>query len=270
VSIGRTTQRALVLEAEYAPALGGQVAAAFTWNRTEDNSTFNCCIARTASLFTPVKNDPRDLSGSWGPSDLDFRHKVSVYGELPSWRGVRIGARYVGNTGRPFSLVVNGDINGDGYSGNDLAFVFDPNDPSTPPAIAASMQRVLDNEESVARDYVRRSLSRIADRNGGHAPWVGRMDVRAAFTLPLGDRSVELTADVFNFLNLLDSDWGGQALLPQGISASNPISQQLPLLNVVGFDQATRRYTYTVNESVGVLRTRGDPYQIQLGARYQF
>jgi hypothetical protein len=81
---------------------------------------------------------------------------------------------------------------------------------------------------------------------------------------------VEVTLDVFNFANLLSSEWGGQRLLPQGISASNPISQQLALLNVVGFDPATRRYRYTVNESVGMLRKRGDPYQIQLGARYSF
>ncbi len=271
VSNGSATQRALVLGVDYAPGIGGRLTTAFTWNRTTDNSTFNCCIARTASLFTPVKNDPRDLSGSNGPSDFDFRYKLSVYGELPAWKGVRVGARYVGSTGRPFSLVVNGDINGDGYSGNDLAFVFDPDDPDTPAAVAAAMQRLLDNEESVARDYIRRSLGRIADRNGGRAPWVGRMDVRTAVSVPISStRSVEFTADIFNFLNLLNSNWGGQALLPQGISASNPISQQLPLLNVVGFDQATRRYSYTVNESVGVLRTRGDPYQIQLGLRYRF
>ena len=68
--------------------------------------------------------------------------------------------------------------------------------------------------------------------------------------------------------NLLNSKWGGQYLLPQGISASNPTTQQLQLLNVVGFDQATQRYRYTVNENVGVLRKQGNPYQIQLGVRY--
>ncbi|MEQ1856697.1 MAG: carboxypeptidase regulatory-like domain-containing protein [Longimicrobiales bacterium] len=270
VSTGETTQRALVLQADVTPPFGGHLTTAFTFNRTIDNSTFNCCIARTASLFTPVKNDPRDVSDSEGPSDFNFAHKLTVYGELPGWNGLRVGARYVGSTGRPFSLVVNGDINGDGYSGNDLAFVFDPNDPTTPPPIAASMQRILDNEQSVARDYIRESLGRIADRNGGHAPWVGRMDVRAAYTLPTRGHAVELTADIFNFANLLNSDWGGQALLPQGISASNPISQQLPLLNVVGFDQLTQTYSYTVNENVGVLRTRGDPFQIQVGLRYAF
>ena len=33
----------------------------------------------------------------------------------------------------------------------------------------------------------------------------------------------------------------------------------------VGFDRATRRYS--VNQNVGVLRNRGDPYQIQLALR---
>ena len=269
VSSGRSTQRALVVRAQVTPPRGGLISLSATWNRTTDNSTFNCCIARTASLFTPVESDPRDLSGSLGPSDFDYRWKVTGYAESPTWNGLRLGVRYVGNTGRPFSLVVNGDINGDGYSGNDLAFVFDPDDSSTPTAVAESMRRILANEESVARDYIADNLGRIADRNGGHAPWVQRVDVRVSATLPaIRGQRVEVTADIFNFLNLVNSDWGGQYLLPQGISASNPISQQLALLNVVGFDQTTRRYVYTVNENVGMLRKRGDPFQIQLGVRY--
>ena len=47
-------------------------------------------------------------------------------------------------------------------------------------------------------------------------------------------------------------------------------AQRVPLLNVAGFDQATRRYAYTVNENLGVLTRGRDPYRIQLGARYAF
>ena len=50
---------------------------------------------------------------------------------------------------------MNGDINGDEATSNDLAFVFDPANPSTPAAIAASMRKVLDNPRNVARDYLR-------------------------------------------------------------------------------------------------------------------
>jgi hypothetical protein len=42
------------------------------------------------------------------------------------------------------------------------------------------------------------------------------------------------------------------------------------LLNVTGFDQATRRYRYTVNENFGVLTRAGTPYQIQVSLRYLF
>ena len=268
VSTGRARARTAIVDGSLAVPRGGQVHGSYTYNRTRDQSTFSCCIARTASLLTPVKSDPRDLSGSWGPSDYDFRHKVTAFADLPVGWGVTLGARYVGASGRPFSLTVNGDINGDDYSGNDLAFVFAPDDPSTPPDIAAAMRRILDNKNSVARDYIRHNLGRIADRNAGSAPWTNRVDVRGAKRFALGRQGVELVVDVYNFANLLNPKWGGQFLLPQGISASNPTTQQLQLLNVVGFDQATKRYRYTVNENVGVLRKRGDPYQIQLGVRY--
>ena len=271
VSTGRARSRSAVVEGAVALPRGGQARASYTYNRSRDNSTFSCCIARTASLLTPVKSDPRDLSGSWGPSDYDFRHKAMVYADVPLGFGVTLGARYVGASGRPFSLTVNGDINGDDYASNDLAFVFDPDDPNTPPDVAAAMRRLLANERSIARDYVRANLGRIADRNAGTAPWTHRVDVRVAKRVTtLGSQAAELIVDVYNFANLLDSRWGGQYLLPQGISASNPTTQQLPLLNVVGFDQVTRRYRYMVNESVGVLRKRGDPYQLQLGLRYVF
>ncbi len=271
VSTGRARERSAILEGVYALPQGASVRASFTWNDSRDNSTFNCCIARTASLFTPVKGDPRDISGSWGPSDYDFRHKITALVALPAWHGFVASARYVGTTGRPFSLVVNGDINGDDYTGNDLAFIFDPDDSRTPSDVAAAMRRVLANTQSVARDYIARSLGRVADRNGGHAPWSERIDMRLAksFAIVAGQQA-ELTIDVYNVANLLNANWGAQYLLPQGISASNPLSQQLALLNVVGFDQTTRTYRYTVNEKIGVLAKRGDPYQLQIGVRYRF
>jgi hypothetical protein len=39
---------------------------------------------------------------------------------------------------------------------------------------------------------------------------------------------------------------------------------------VVGFNQTTRQYTYTVNENFGVLQKAGNPYQLQLSARYRW
>ncbi len=271
VSIGEANQRSVVAEAALRLPAGGSAWLSYTWNRARDNSTYGCCLARTATTFTAIQGDPRDLSGSWGPSDLDFRHKVVVAASSPEIWGFRLGARYVGLNGRPFSAVVNGDINGDESNANDLAFVFNPDDPATPPDIAAAMRRLLDNRDNVAAGYLRENLGRIATRNGAFAPWNSRVDVRLSKRIgTFRGQAAELVVDVFNFANLLDRDWGGQYLLPQGISNQNPVVQRVPLLNVIGFDQTTRRYVYSVNESFGVLQKQGDPYQIQVGVRYEF
>jgi hypothetical protein len=80
----------------------------------------------------------------------------------------------------------------------------------------------------------------------------------------------EIGLDIFNVANLLNHNWGAEYDLPVGISNQNPVIQRLPLLNVVGFNQATKQYVYTVNENFGVLQKAGNPYQIQLAIRYGF
>lgn len=270
-NIGKGHDLSAILEAAIRPTKNSLLSIAYSYNNAEDNSTYGCCLARTATAFTAIKGDPRDLSGSWGPSDLSYVNKLVVAGSFPPLYGFVFTVRYVGASGRPFSAVVNGDINGDESNGNDLAFIFDPDNPSTPANIAASMRKVLDNPDNVAREYLQENLGQIASRNGARAPWSSRLDVRLARAFHIhGPQALEVSVDVFNFLNLLNNDWGGQYLLPVGISTQNPVLQRIPLLNVVGFDQATQEYRYTVNENFGVLQKQGDPFVIQLGARYIF
>jgi len=159
---GDGRQHAEIIEGAAALPLGGMLNVSYTHNQSRDNTTFGCCLARTSTTFTAIKSDPRLLSDSWSPSDIDFRHKIVVAGSLPTAWGLRIGGRYVGTNGRPFSATVNGDINGDEATSNDLAFVFDPANASTPAAVAASMRKVLDNLDNVARDYLRANLGHIA------------------------------------------------------------------------------------------------------------
>ena len=263
------TDRAVIIDAALTLPGNSRVDVSFTRNHANDNTTFGCCLARTATTYSAIPGDPRDLSGSWGPSDTDVRSKLVLSGTLPEFRGVHIGARYVGMTGRPISAIVNGDINGDEASGNDLAFVFDPDDPGTPKAVADAMRRVLANPRNVAREYLRANLGKIATRNGAFAPWTERIDLRATRDIrTTHGQWLSIGLDVFNVANLLNAQWGGEYQLPVGISNQNPVVQRLPLLNVVGFDQVTRRYTYTVNENFGVLQKSGAPYQIQLSVRY--
>jgi len=143
-------QRSVVVQGSWLTPGNASIEGSYTWNRTYDNSSFNCCIART-SVFTPIKDDPRDLSASWGPSDYDFRHKAVVSAISPELWGFRLSARYVGQTGQPISAVISGDVNGDDIANNDLAFVFDPDDAATPAGLRDGMRTVLNNP--VAQRY---------------------------------------------------------------------------------------------------------------------
>jgi hypothetical protein len=268
---GEGRQRSAILEAAASLPRGVSVTSSYTYNSARDNTTFGCCLARTSTTFTAIKSDPRDISSAWGPSDVDFRHKVVVAGAMPIAWGFKLGGRYVGANGRPFSATVNGDINGDEATSNDLAFVFDPNDASTPATIAASMRKVLANPANIARDYLQENLGHIASRNGVFAPWTERIDLRLTKSIAtVRGQFAEIGLDVFNVANLLNKNWGAEYQLPIGISNQNPVVQRIPLLNVTGFNQTTRQYVYSVNENFGVLQKGGNPYQVQLAVRYGF
>lgn len=255
-------QRAFVLDGRVRLWREAFLQGSYTYNASRDNSSYNCCIAVSAS-FTPVRSDPRDLSGSWGPSNTDFRHKVVLFGALPEAWGFQLSGRYVGISGTPFSALVAGDVNGDDpNNNNDLAMVFDPQDPRTSATVAAAMQAVLDNPRNVAGDYLRDHLGQIASRNGAATPFSGRVDLRLARAIPtVRGQAAELTVDVFNFDNLLRRDWGAQWIVP---------GANQTLLSIAGFDPATRRYTYNVNRNFGQPVKQGDPYLMQLGLRYRF
>lgn len=260
VGQSRLEQRSLVLQGAVTLPRQSSASLSYTRNDTKDNSSFNCCVALT-STFSQNSGDPRRLQDAWGPSEDGFRDKFVAAFLLPRVWGVRVTGSYVGLSGRPFSLVVNGDVNGDGTANNDLAFIFDPNDPATPADIAVSMRKVLDNPASRARDYIANNLGRIAPRNAGQSRFRGRTDLRVARDFgTVRGQAIELTLDLFNVENLLNRKWGGEYNLGG--------AQQL--YAVSGFNQTTRRYTYRVNENVGTAVKSGTPYQIQLGARYRF
>lgn len=260
--VGESTleQRSVVLQGAITLPRQSSLSLSYTRNDTRDNSSFNCCVALT-STFSQNTGDPRRLGDAWGPSEDSFRDKFVAAFLLPRVWGFRVTGSYVGISGRPYSVVINGDVNGDGTANNDLAFVFDPNDASTPADIAAGMRKVLDNPNNRARDYIADNLGRIAPRNGGWSPFRGRTDLRVARDIAtVRGQAVELTLDLFNVENLLNRKWGGEYNLGG--------AQQL--YAVSGFNQTTQRYTYRVNENVGTAVKSGTPYQIQLGARYRF
>jgi hypothetical protein len=261
VSVGRLEQKAFTFEMGASPYRDAALNFSYTLNNTRDNSTYNCCVSGSA-LNTTNSGDPNNLGSLWGQSDADFRHKLVAFGALPAIWGFKISARYVGASGTPLSLVTSRDVNGDASPlANDLAFIFDPMNPATPTAIATGMQTLMDNPKSIVAQYLRDNVGTIAKRNAIYNPWQQRLDLRLSKTFrTFGGQNAEFTLDVFNLPNLLNSNWG----------ANYTGGSRQTLLNVVGFDQTTRRYRYNVNQNAGVLLKSGNPYQMQAGMAYRF
>ncbi|GMQ27884.1 TonB-dependent receptor [Algoriphagus confluentis] len=261
VSEGRNNTFTVVLDGTFRYYRDGQITASYTWNDSKDNTSYNGNVANSATLFQAVIDDPRDLS-RMSYSNGQFRNKVVLYGTLPTFKGITVGVRYSGLGGTRYSMIVNGNVNGDFVNTNDLAFVFDPNDPGMSETMAAGMQEILDNPDNLSREYLLRSLGKVAERNGGENGFFGFWDIRVAkkFFLNGSKRSgFELGADIFNVANMLNKEWG----------TSKNLGNQT-LMTLRNFDPVNQQYVYQLNPNVGVANPGGTPFQVQISGRIFF
>ncbi|UFH55805.1 TonB-dependent receptor [Spirosoma sp. KNUC1025] len=270
-SEGRVNQFAAVVDATWQYFRDGEITASYTWNDTRDNVTYNGNVANTATLVLPVKDDPRNLSNVTY-SDNQFRNKVVVYGTLPSFFGVTLGFRYTGIGGTRYSLLSGANTNADFVATNDLAFVFDRNNPEVAANVRTGLQALLDNPAASQslKNYINAYSGRIAERNGGINGFYGVLDIRALKRFRFGKNyALEFSVDVFNFTNLLRRDWGTnkslgtQALYALSVPATSTTAA------IPGFTASVPQYNYRVNNT-GAVTPSGDPFQVQLGARFSF
>jgi hypothetical protein len=179
-------------------------------------------------------------------------------------------------SGVPFTPRVIGDINGDGDSGNDRAFI--PNPATTADtSLARQMNELLAAAPSAARKCLTSQLGRMAGASNCAMPWQFRMDVNASLSppssWPYSDR-LRVTFNTMNASGGLVRLLGLQSTpLGQSTLSTSPINT---LLYVTGFDPATQSYKYRVNQTFGQaqnygsLRQRFAPLQMQVGMEYKF
>ncbi len=249
VSDGKVNQFSFVVDTSYRYWKDGEITASYTWSDIKDNTSYNGNVANSATLSTMVASDPRDLS-KMTYSDNQFRNKVVIYGNSPTIAGFTIGIRYSGIGGTRFSLTTGGNVNGDFVDSNDLAYIF-PN----------LTQTLVDNPEvgQALKDYITDYNNKIAERNGGKNGFYGVWDLRVAKKIKFEKiGAFELSVDIFNVANLLNREWG-----------VNKSYGTMSLYRISGFDPATKQFKYSLNTS-GLEPLSGNPYQIQVGAKYSF
>jgi hypothetical protein len=234
------------------------------------------------------------LSENTGISQFDIPNKVLIAGTYTApWKTwqTNVSMIYVGISGIPFDYVSTGrgavgDMNGDGVIGNDLVYV--PKDARDPnemrfanevvngQLITAATQAQLFEQFINGQSCLNESRGSILPRNSCRSPWQTNMNVTIEQSLPtVMGKTLSLRLDVFNFLNLINHDWG-KIKLP----SNSPSFNDQSLVTVVGQTQDTLtnnvlntqpifnfvpantvRWTSTVIPSY---------YQIQLSARLGF
>jgi hypothetical protein len=196
--------------------------------------------------FASTSADP--LSIAWSRSPLDSRHQFVYTLSYNLADIVRLNWYGALRSGTPYTPIVAGDINGDGFA-NDRAFIADPSR-AADTALATGMRGLLASGSGSARACLREQLGRIADRASCQGPWSAAANLTLLVN-PLKVRlpqRANLAFQISNPLTAADVLLHGENKLHGWGQAAVPANQ---LLFVRGFDATTRRYRYEVNQRFG-------------------
>ena len=144
-------------------------------------------------------------------SDFLVRHRIlghlSYSFNYDSKSALTISLFYEGRSGNGFSYMYRDDANGDGVRGNDLAYI--PKSKSDLSSNVSAEEWAKIDAFINSDDALKDARGGIFERNSAAALWSDRFDLRVAQKIPtFGLQNFEITIDIINVLNLLNSDWG--------------------------------------------------------------
>jgi len=249
-------------------ARGAEVRASYGFTRSRDRMSapddFIFYNLQYAALDGTLER--RNLT----TSEYEVPHKITALISANFPFGVRGTLIYQGYSGNPYSFTVDGDANADGigtpyfnYTHNDLVYV-----PAGPADITLADQADWTKLESLiqSESCLSRQRGAILRRNSCRNPWVNATSLRLSKAVSLGGtRGVELTADLFNVLRLLNADWGVVRTRASYFGGS------ADLLQLAGYDPARDRGIYRVLDAPTVqIDEVASRWRVQLSARYTF
>ena len=216
----------------------------FTWS-----ATYTYLHTREqVSGFSSTDGNPLEriwATGGQGPHQISYTFRYNLFNAAAiTWQGSF-------RSGNAYTPMIIGDVNGDGYF-NDRAFVYSPTS-GTDTTLASAMSQLLAHTSGSARDCLQRQIGHIAERNSCRGPWSSGASIqlsldRAKFRMP---QRANVSFSLNNPLAAADLAINHSGHL-QGWGQS--FSPDQSLLYVRGFDPATKRYTYEVNQRFGVTR----------------
>jgi hypothetical protein len=177
--------------------------------------------------------------------------------------GHNVALFYSVQSGAPFSVLMQGDPNKDGYATNDLIYV-----PESGEDIILQGATLEQFEAFLGWTGLDKYRGQVAPRNSATAPWNRWLDFHYDVELPIKVIRTQFTFDILNLLNLIDKDKGAIKYVS---------NQSFTPINYAGTDSATGKpiyktaFTNSLDEgkawSTNDLRSR---WQLKFGLRLSF
>jgi Carboxypeptidase regulatory-like domain len=254
---------------------GVEFIAAYTYSKSLDVMSMTSDI--TSSNFQFGALDGTIANRNLRTSSFDRPNKVSISGTVNGPFGSRFSLIYNGLSGTPFTYVVSGDANADGVFGNDLVYVprnraditMDGNGGAAGVGTAAQQDSVynLFNKYIINEPCLENNRGRLAPRNSCRNPWQNFLNARLSWAIPtLSGHTLEITADMLNVLNFINSSWGLIRQTGTGFEEQNLIQQ-------TGYDVVNGRGIYSLAlpvKNAVTLNSISSRWVFQLGTRYTF
>jgi hypothetical protein len=264
---------------------GFEARAFYTFSKARDVLSATSSRAISNYRFGRVLYGPHSEQNV-GISSFDQPHKIIVAGTYTfPWErfGTSLSVIYTGQSGDPFTYVYGGsggrgDLNADGLQGNDAIYVpsnaLDPNEIRFQAASFNNVNYTPEQQAAAFEEYIQSSAclrehrGRILERNTCRNKWTNFLNVSLRQSVPtLRGQAFSFQLDVFNFLNLLNEDWGlvettsslsTLNLLTHRAQSSTDRTTAVP---IVDFNPEFQQF---------FSNNLASNYQIQLSARYEF
>jgi hypothetical protein len=255
----KNADRALQITGQLQKRVGGgvQFNVGYTYSHIEDLISLTSSIANSNFRFTPLDGTLSDRN--LRTSVFDIPHKITASGTFGIPLGFRASLIYVGQSGHPFTYVTQSDVNGDGVGGNDPVYV--PRNASDISLLNASDWTTLDTYIK-SESCLEKNRGHILTRNDCYNPWLNILNARFTKVLPTTNgQRVELSADVFNLLHLINHDWG--------VLRETSVFEEQNLLNTAGWDAVNQRFVYRLAVPQRA-RPTTQQWRVQVSLKYIF
>lgn len=244
----------------------------YSFGASEDVNSTTSSQAVSQMRFNPIAGNPNTPPLS--RSLYEIRHRLflslSYAHEFFKNAPTTISLYYNGQSGAPFSFIVNGDVNSDGFNQNDLFYIpKDQNDillgSISGGNFVANNAMYAQLEDFIANnEYLSSNRGKMSTRNGAINPWRNILDFRIAQDVPtFAGQKLTISLDILNVLNLISNDWGLNETVFSTYNTTNLVGTLADGRKVYSFTKPATNTPWAIED----ITSR---WAMQLGVRYTF